>query len=31
MAEFGSDPDFGAILLYYPPAAGRFTVAELVQ
>lgn len=31
MAEFGSDPEFGAILLYYPPAAGRYTVAELVQ
>ena len=31
MVEYGEDPDFGAILLYYPVAAGRYTVAELVQ
>jgi len=31
MAEFGSDPEFGAVLLYYPAAAGRYTVAELVR
>jgi len=31
MLEYGSDPEFGAILLYYPPAAGRYTVEDLIS
>jgi len=31
MLEYGSDPEFGAILLYYPVAAGRYTVEDLIS
>ncbi|MFC2009146.1 hypothetical protein ACFLUT_03735 [Chloroflexota bacterium] len=31
MAQFGSDPAFESILLYYPVAAGRYTVSELIR
>jgi len=31
MAECGPDPEFGAVLKYYPPSAGRYTAAELLR
>lgn len=30
MAEYGSDPQFGALLTYFPAAAGRSTARELL-
>jgi hypothetical protein len=30
MLEFGQDPDFGALMSYFPVAAGRYTAAELL-
>jgi len=30
MVEYGQDPDFGALMTYFPGAAGRYTAAELL-
>jgi len=30
MLEYGEDPDFGALMTYFPVAAGRYTAAQLL-
>ncbi|MCK9358118.1 MAG: hypothetical protein M0R22_13385 [Dehalococcoidia bacterium] len=30
MLEYGQDPDFGALMSYFPVAAGRYTASELM-